>query len=309
MVAYAPWGAAGEFAASRHGALTRSQAAEMGISSRVVSRLLRNQVLDEPTPGVLVVRGSPPTWHQRLYVATLAGNCAGVAGFRSAGGLCEFDGYGPGPLELLLPSGRRSRLDGVTHHRGPMGDEHANDFTQINGIRCTGIARTLCDLGSVDPRDKVKAAFESAWRRGSSLVWLRQTAERLHRPGQRGTGVLMSLLDEAAIHASPTESALESFLEHILDGLPGLVRQHEIFDASGRFVARVDFAIPDLKIAIEAHSRKYHFGHDREDADSAREANVQAEGWIVRYVTQSQARRGSELRSSLLALIEARRAA
>ena len=309
MVACAPWGAAGEFAASRHGALTRSQAAERGISSRVVSRLLRDGVLGEPAPGVLVVRGTPPTWHQRLYVATLACKGAGAAGFRSAAGLGDFDGYGQGPLELLLPDGRHSHLSDVIHHRGPMGPQHANDFTQLAGIRCTGIARTLCDLGSVDPRDKVRTAFESVWRRGVCLVWLRETAERLHRPGQRGTGVLMSLLDEAVTHGTPTESALETFLENSLAGIPGLVRQHVIFDASRRFVARVDFAIPELKIAIEAHSRKYHFGPDHEDADADREARVQAEGWVIRYVTKSQARNRSELLSSIRALIAARRSA
>ena len=119
----------------------------------------------------------------------------------------------------------------------------------------------------------------------------------------------MSLLDEAATHAAPTESALETFLECTVAGLPGLVRQHDIFDAGGRFVARVDFAIPELRIAIEAHSRKYHFGPDREDSDAAREAAIQAEGWIVRYITKRQAHNRSELRSSLLALIEARRVA
>jgi very-short-patch-repair endonuclease len=309
MVACAPWGAAGEFAASRHGALTRSQAAEKGISKRVVARLLRDESIDEPAPGVLVVRGAPPTWEQKLYVATLASKGAGFAGFRSAAGLHSFDSYGPGPVELLLPSGRRMHLDGVTHHRGPMGVEHANDFTQVNSIRCTGIARTLCDIGSVDPSDRVKAAFESVWRKGYSLTWLRQTAERLHRPGQRGTGVLLSLLDNAAYRTAPTESALETFLERALGGIPGLVRQHSIFDPRGGFVARVDFAIPELKIAIEAHSRRYHFGPDHDDADAIREANLQAEGWIVRYVTKSQACRRSAVRSSLLALMEARRAA
>ncbi|MEY2400669.1 MAG: hypothetical protein QOJ08_780 [Ilumatobacteraceae bacterium] len=309
MVACAPWGAAGEFAASHHGALTRSQAAERGISKRVVERLLRDESIDEPAPGVLVVRGAPPTWRQRLYIATLAYNGAGVAGFRSPAGLHGLDGYGPGPIELLLPSGRRSRLEGVIHHRGPMGEAHSNDFTVVDGIPCTGVARTLCDIGSVDSRDMVKAAFESAWRNGYSLTWLRQTAERLHRPGQRGTGVLLKLLDSAVSKAAPTESALESLLDRALDGIPGLVRQHSIFDSTGVFVARVDFAIPQLKIAIEAHSRRYHFGHDREEADAVREANVQAEGWIVRYVTKSQASRRSAVRSSVLALVQARCAA
>ncbi len=202
MVACAPWGAAGEFAASRHGALTRSQAAENGISRKVVHRLLRDRVLIEPVPGVLVVVGSAPTWRQRLYVATLASRSAGVAGFRSAAALHPFDGYSPGPVELLLPSGRRQHLDGVIHHRGPMGNEHSLDFTEVDGIPCTGVARTLCDLGSVDSRERVTMAFESAWRNGYSLTWMRQTAERLHRPGQRGTGVLLRLLDSVETRAS-----------------------------------------------------------------------------------------------------------
>ena len=306
MVACIPLGNAGEFAASRHGALTRSQAADNGISSKVVQRLLRDHVLTEPVPGVLVIVGSPPTWRQAMYVATLASRSTGVAGFRSAAALDGLDGYSAGPVELLLPSKRRIELPNLVHHHGPMGAEHQNDFTVVDGIACTGVARTLCDLGSVDPTDKVQVAFESAWRNGYSLTWMRQTAERLHRPGQRGTGVLLKLLDNAASKTAPTESALETALEQALHSIPGLVRQHAIFDPHGRFVARVDFAIPTLKIAIEAHSRRYHFGPDREDDDAVREADLQAQGWIVRYVTKAQARNQRGLRSSLLALARAR---
>lgn len=307
MVACAPWGAAGEFAASRHGALTRSQAADNGISKQVVSRLLRDRVLAEPVPGVLVVVGSVPSWHQDLYVATLASRGAGAAGFRSAAALSTLDGQRPGHVDLLLPNGRNIRLPNLICHNGPMGGEHAGDFTEIDGIRCTGVARTLCDLGSVDSPERVKIAFESAWRNGCSLIWLRQTAERLHRPGQRGTGVLLRLLDSAETRPTPTESALEVRVERALAGIPGLVRQFTIFDPTGRFVARTDFAIPELKIAIEAHSRRFHFGHDREDDDAAREAKMQAEGWIVRYVTSAQARNATGLNRSVRALVSARR--
>ncbi|HEX2782224.1 MAG TPA: AbiEi antitoxin N-terminal domain-containing protein [Ilumatobacteraceae bacterium] len=309
MVACAPWGAAGEFAASRHGALTRSQAAERGISKRVVERLLRDAWIDERAPGVLVVRGAPPTWQQRMYVATQAGGGVGVAAFRSAAALHGFDGYGPGPVELLLPSGRRQYIDDAIHHRGPMGGEHALDFTEVDGIRCTGIARTLCDLGSVDSKARVAMAFESAWRNGHSLTWMRQTAERLHRPGQSGTGVLLRLLDSAQTRATPTESALEVRVERALAGVPGIVRQFSIFDARGRFVARADFAIPALKIAIEAHSRQFHFGSDSENHDSDREERMTAEGWIVRYVTRAQASNARVLCSSIRALIKARQSA
>ena len=309
MVACAPWGAAGEFAASRHGALTRSQAAAQGISSRVIQRLLRDRVLDERVPGVLVVVGSVHSWHQDLYVATLASRGVGAAGFRSAAALHRLDGHPPKPLDLLLPNRRTIRLPNLVHHYGPMGGEHSVDFTEVDGIRCTGVARTLCDLGSVDSPERVEMAFESAWRNGYSLTWMRQSAERLHRPGQRGTGVLLRLLDAAETRTRPTESALEVRVERALTGIPGVVRQFTIFDPTGRFIARTDFAIPELKIAIEAHSRRFHFGNDREDDDAGREAKMQAEGWIVRYVTNAQARNSQVLRRSVEALVSARRAA
>ncbi|MEY2444761.1 MAG: hypothetical protein QOE00_1341 [Ilumatobacteraceae bacterium] len=309
MVACAPWGSAGEFAASHHGALTRSQAAENGVSSRVVQRLLRDRVLSEPIRGVLVVVGSVATWHQQLHIATLASGGTGVAGFRSAAALHGLDGYAAGPIDLLLPSKRRVHLPTEEHHHGPMGPEHSLDFTVVDGVRCTGVARTLCDLGSIDSHERVKVAFESAWRDGHSLTWMRQTAERLHRPGQRGTGVLLRLLDSVETLRRPTESALELQLESALAGIPGVVRQFSIFDPNGRFIARTDFAIPDLKIAIEAHSRRFHFGPQSEDDDAGRESQLHAEGWIVRYVTHAQTRNRRALRSSLLALVHARRAA
>lgn len=304
MVACAPWGAAGELAASRHGVLTRSQAADKGISHKVVQRLLRDGLLCEPISGVLIVTGSVPSWRQQLYIATVARGGAGAAAFRSSASLHGLDGYHTAPLEILVPSKRRNGLPGVIQHEGPMGGEHAVDFTEVDGIACAGIARTLCDLGSVDSAERVNIAFESAWRRGHSLEWMRQTAERLHRPGQRGTGVLLKLLDEAHTAVKATESALELQVERALADIPGLVRQFSVFDRDGRFIARVDFAIPKLKIAIEAHSRRFHF--NREHTDALRETSLQAEGWIVRYVTSHQARNRAALSKSVIALVRAR---
>jgi very-short-patch-repair endonuclease len=266
--------------------------------------MLRDGVLHEPVPGVLTVAGSVPSWRQQLYIATVAGGGAGTAAFRSGAALHNLDGYEPGPLDLLVPSKRRIGLPGVTLHEGPTGPEHAVDFTEVDGIACTGVARTLCDLGSVDSAVRVRIAFESAWRRGCSLEWMRQTAERLHRPGQRGTGVLLKLLDTAHTAARPTESALELQVERALAHIPGLVRQFSVFDRDGRFIARVDFAIPALRIAIEAHSRRFHF--NREGPDALRETALQAQGWIVRFVTNHQARNRAALARSVMDLVRAR---
>ena len=301
MIASALWGNAGEFAASRHGVLTRSQAAHNNISAKVIARLIRHGLLLEPAPGVLVVSGSPPTWRQALTVATVARGTS-AAGFRSAAALQQADGYREGPLELLVRVAQRAQ-QGVRQHEGPMCPD---DIVEVDGIRCTNIARTLCDLGSVDSPQQVQQAFEWAWRAGVSRVWIRAAAERLHRPGQRGTGVILQLLDRADRQQGPTESALEVRVERALAGIPGLVRQHVVLSPAGAFVARVDFAIPHVRVAIEAHSRRHHFGLDAPDADANREAALQNEDWIVRYVTDSQARSAAKLHASVAALIAAR---
>ena len=254
---------------------------------------------------MLIVSGAPDTWRQRVEVATLASRSAGVAGFRSAAALHGFDGYRPGPLELLIPSRRHIELPDLVVHRGPM---DRRDLCMVDAIASTSIARTLCDLGSVDPPSKVRIAFESAWRNGCSLRSLRSTAERLHRPGQRGTKLVLALLDEAVPQQQATESALEVRVEQALRGIAGVVRQHTVRSSSGRFVARVDFAIPELRIAIEAHSRQHHFGPQRESADATREVALLAQGWVVRYITDAQCREPHKLRASIASLIAARSA-
>ena len=139
-----------------------------------------------------------------------------------------------------------------------------------------------------------------------SLLWLRETAERLHRPGQRGTRVLLQLLKEAERAKRPTESALEVRVERCLRGISGLVRQHEVHDNSGRFVARVDFAVPRVKLAIEAHSRQFHFDPGAVSDDETREHALTCQGWEVMYCGEQHTRAPERLRANVLAVIEQR---
>ena len=303
MVACSPFGPAGEFAASRHGALTRSQAADHGLTPKVVTRLLRDHVLTEPTPGVLVMVGSPGTWRQRLYVATLASKGAGVAAARSAAALHGIDGYTAGPVEILVPSGRHIHLPELVIRTGPM---RPRDIVVVDGIRTTNVARTLCDLGSGEPAARHRVAFEWAWRNGFSLTWMTQVAHELECARRPGPARLLALIEEARCHRRPTESALEARLSELLSAIPGVVRQFEVRRADGSFVARVDFAVPHAEVAVEGHSRRHHFGVDPETADADREDDLQAEGWLVRYVTDAQRRRPDALLSSLRQLIAVR---
>jgi hypothetical protein len=302
--------AATTVAATQHGVLHRTQARSAGLGPKQVHRLLDMHVLTEPFPGVLVVSGSPYTWHQRLCAATLSGARRPVAAVRSGAALHRLDGYPPGPLELAVPAGgKRPVLDGVTVHRSVAVTER--HIVVVDGIRTTNIAATLADLGSVDDPERVLMALDSARRRGVSVSWLRAVADELHRPGQRGTGVLRGLLDEAVrrpvVPASWLERLLALCLEH--PSLPPVVRQHTIrCSSTGRFLARVDLAIPSLRLGIEGHSRQFHFGAAQERRDADRDLAVAAELWDLLYLGYHDAMQPQEALSKVLRVANARAA-
>lgn len=298
-------GSVGELAASHHGAFTRRQAAALGLRKRGVSDLVVAGVLREPVPGVLVDRAHPGGWRQDMSVATLACNSAGVAGFESAALLHGVDGNWGEPIVLLLGAPRRVMVEEVRTHVGPL---DPCDIVEVDGIRCTSVERTLCDLGSSVSEARVRIAFEWYWRTRGSLAGLQAAVDRLHRPGQRGTKVLQELLVDARMRRRPTESALEVRLEAILEEVEGLVRQFEVFAEDGTFVARVDFAVPAMRLAIEAHSVQFHGSAEALKRDEARHARLTAAGWRVRYVTSREMSDPCRLRSTVRCLLRSEEA-
>ncbi|WP_308493103.1 endonuclease domain-containing protein [Microbacterium terrisoli] len=69
-------------------------------------------------------------------------------------------------------------------------------------------------------------------------------------------------------------------------GLPEPVLDHDVFDAVGRFVARVDMAYPRLRIAIEYEGTHHNTDAQWED-DIDRYARLEAVGWRVVRVSKS----------------------
>ena len=81
------------------------------------------------------------------------------------------------------------------------------------------------------------------------------------------------------------DSVLDGELERLLarHGLDA-VMQHEVLDRNGRFVARVDAAFPDVKLAIEADGAATRVGRAALHYDVARQNALMAEGWsVLRY--------------------------
>ena len=282
-----PWSVLCELASGQHGVFTRPQAAALGHSKKTIDQMLQRGILNELHPGVACFAGVPPSWMTRLMAATLSGG-GSHASHRAAACLHEMDGFAePQPIEVTVSRGRFPANEHMIVHRWSEPDER--DYTVIQGIRVSGVAATLAQLGAVVSSDRVEQALDDVLRRGFSLRWVEDTAKRLHRPGPTGTGVLLRLLADPARQSALPDSFFERLAARLVvdAGLPPAVLQHPVRLLDGR-IARVDLAWPDIKWGIECHSRRYHFGPSREAADHDRDHELAVAGWQVAYLTWHQ---------------------
>lgn len=299
-------------AAGNHSVVTRTSAVSSGLSARNIDTAKRRGWLHEPTPGVLVIAGSPDTWRRRAAILLAVAGDARLS-HRASSTLFGLDGF-PDPdagcrLAIALPPNVRSMgavapspvldvlflqphgcrlppgVDAKVHQTDRF--DAASEQVVIDGLRCTNLARTLCDLGAVCSDDVVWKALVSA-RRDHQLNprWLSRTAAALARPGPTGSGTIHRLLRRWGTEGTLPESWLEELMGRLLRDaeIPGLVRQHVVTDASGAFVARVDAAVPAARLAIEGHSRRFHFGPINESADEDRDLRLTAAGYETIYL-------------------------
>ncbi len=306
MSTSAAFGAAGEFAASHHGVISRSQAARLGVDHRRVARLLRLGVVIEPLPGAIVFTASPDTWHRRLAIVLAASGDVAIASHRAAARVQGVDGFADAPLEVVVPNGHRHRLPGAIVHQSRT--LCPSDIVEVAGIRCTGLARTLCDLGDVVEIDQVLRALDDVQRRRTSLRWLSETAARLDTPRRAGPRLLAALIAGRVAGYRVPESWFERLLERCLTipELAGLERQVELTDESGRCVARVDLAVPALRLAFEAHSRRHHFGQVAEGYDEDRDIAAAKIGWEIIYLGFAATRSPLEVGADMAAIARRR---
>lgn len=216
-------------------------------------------------------------------VAVLCWGDGAAVSHRAAAPLLRMIGFEPGLVELTVPRGRRRLGPGIIH-RHPLSKV---DLTNVDGIPVTTPARTLIDLAAVAPIEVVEEVLDDSMRRGMvSMPLLRRRVAAIGRQGRPGIAAMRLLLDSRDPAAAVPESVFERrFLRTLSrEGLPPPVLQHEI-RADDRFVAVVDFAYPEARLAIEADGYRWHSGRLRWDRDRARRNELTLLGWRIIHVT------------------------
>lgn len=271
------------FRASRsHGVASRHDLLAAGLSERTLRRRAADGTLAVVAPGVYRAAGVPVTWHQQLLIACLTEGEPALASHRSAAALWGLDGFRPGIVEVTTPLWRRRRRPGVRVHEST--DLTASDRTERLAIPVTSIERTLIDLGAVVSGHKVEQALDDALRRGITTVdAVRGRFVQVARRGRRGVGVLRPLLYARLATSGPRPGEFERMTMRLLEkaGVAPPVVEHEVRTPSGLFIARVDLAFPEVRVAIECDGHPWHSGRQRRQADLDRQNRVVLAGWTV----------------------------
>jgi hypothetical protein len=284
------------FAEHHHGIFSRGHAAIVGMSRQQIGERLRAGVWSSVLHGSYRLTGAPETWKGWLLAACWAGGFRAVASHRSAAALYELAGGREDVAEITCPRWRRARHPQVeVHETKALG---SLDVTVLEGIPVTTPERTLFDLGSVCSPLVVRMAFDKARRVGLVTYESTEAAlRRLARPGRPGVRTLRAVLASRDPAQAPPESEMETLMLDVIErhGLPAPVPQFEVYDDTGRFVARADAAYPEARVAIEYQSYQEHAGPEPLVRDSRRRKRLRAIDWEVVDATAPELRDGGGL--------------
>jgi len=298
--------AVGEFAASRHGAFNLTQAAEHNLNGQDIRALQRAGLVEPMYRHVWRFTSSPLTARQQLYGATIAVHS--VASHFSAAELDGVDGFPDPPEqpEILVHHKSGLQVKGVVVRRTRFLSTH--DVTVVDGIPCTNLARTACDVAPYITHPRLVRVVDDIQRRGFSMGWVMYRADKLNRMGRPGPPLVLDIVRRRLGGYRVPESVFERMLAECLKSplLSGIVRQHRLVDATGDFIARFDFAVPWAKVGIEAHSRSYHLGELAERYDEDRDMRAAKEGWETVYLGFAATKSPQAVRRDIEQIVERR---
>ena len=281
-----------ERVALQHAVFDRTLAMRLGFTKDQRAQRIQQGRWRELYEGVYRIAGAPRTWRGDQLAAVLAAGARAGASHRSAAELWEVPGRSSAQHELLCLRWRRPRRAGLIVHETKL--LRPWDITVVDAVPVTTIERTLLDLGAVVLPSVVERAVEDGLRRQlTTLDQLAETVERLGRRGRNGAGVLREIVEGRVTLRTITESDMEMRMLQILrrNGLPEPLTQYEIWH-EGRFVARVDAAYPQWRIALEYDSYAHHTGTMNHDRDGARRNALVGARWWPITVTWADLKNG-----------------
>jgi very-short-patch-repair endonuclease len=260
---------------------SNADVAAYGITAQHLARAADRGKLRRIMRGVYAPTDWPDDLDHRAAAAAKVLGSGQVFIDRTASWLHGLDAFGfserpmlPGVETAALTTRRASRADGV---HGRSRDLAPNDVMEVRGVRLTTPTRTALDLACNLRKAEALACLDGFAREHG--VGKGQLLAQLPRfRGRRGViqaRRLVLLMDPLA--ESPRESHLRLA---VLDaGLPVPTLQFEV--DLGDYVARLDLAYPENRVAIEYDGKEFHSSVEQREHDRVRRELLRSEGWTV----------------------------
>lgn len=272
-----------EFPLSLVEPFTFVQARAAGISRRRLRNLVDTALIRRLLPGVYVANQARDSQLLRAKAIGLLVPQGVVVTDESAGWLAGAEMVLRPGAHLSVPPLTAFGTNGNGRLRNPLADSGTRrlapgDITQIHGVAVTTPLRTALDLGRLRHRDRAISALDQLLRLGQfGKEELLDGIDRFRGfRGVRQLRVLAPIADPRS--ESPGESVLRLRFHDAL--LPTPIPQFEILDGAGRFLARGDLVLENLRFLVEYDGERWH-DPERTAHDDARRGRIEAAGWTV----------------------------
>jgi predicted transcriptional regulator of viral defense system len=288
-------------AARQHGVVTLAQLLALGMSPSTVRDRVAAGRLHRVHRGVFAVGHLAIGPRGHWTAAVMACGPGAVLSHRSTAALWAIRESSSTVVDVTCATRAGRRRRGIVVHRADTLDPA--DVTEVDGIPCTTVARTVLDLaGVLGP-----GALEYTIHRAQSRRLLDRTeVERAidRSPTRRGTAVVRRILGIHGLGEEKVKSELERRFLRICSGagLP-MPRINAWIWCGGRHL-EVDFNWPQQRLVVETDGRTHH-GTDRAIRnDPERDRLLMLAGWrVARYtwrdVTEQPDAVAAEVRSLL----------
>lgn len=171
------------------------------------------------------------------------------------------------------PPAREPRTRGIIGHRLRMPED---GLTLIEGFPVPTPAQTWAQLGGMLRSDDLIAAGDWIIAHGDPLTDLIEAAERSRRRGAIALREALQLVRTGS--ESPKETEVRLIL--VRAGLPEPELNWTLRTATGAFVARLDMAYPEQRVAVEYDGR-HHAEGEQFVRDADRWRAISDEGWTL----------------------------
>lgn len=288
-----------DVAAKQAGVVHRRQLREAGLSRAVIRQRVVSGQLIQVDEQVFVVAGSPPTWHQRIWIELHRSASPSIAAFRTASQMHHVGRLSTSDVDVLELEPDKHRPGGGALHRSTR--LPAWHQTEVDGIPVTTVARTVFDLASlVSParrrrglpsltQAQVERALDDAIARHTPVTQFERVLVSLAGRGRPGTRLMRALLLDRSTGEAATESELEDLVEAVLTdhGVVLPTRQVSVGGTEAP-VGRVDFVFRPERVVLEADGRRHHTALRDAESDRWRDLELAAAGFVCVRVTKRQ---------------------